>query len=151
MTIAVAIVVTLVLGACAETASDTTTSTSQATTTTLAPQTTVTTDDSVPDSTTTSTTSTTTTTVVEDEPIGIVVENGEVVDGPPTLEVELGSTARFVVVSDEEVLVHVHGYDLFFDVAAGEETDIMFTADVPGVFEVELEGSHMLLLELEVS
>lgn len=141
-----------ILGACGGTASETTTSTTVATARTEAPQTPVTTADSSPETTTATTAANTTTTTSEaDEPLEIVIENGEVAGGPQTLEVGLGATAHFVVLSDVEDHVHVHGYDLFFDVAPGEEIEVMFTADVPGIFEVELEGSHMLLLELEVS
>lgn len=83
--------------------------------------------------------------------VEIVVEDGAVVGGVETIHVELGSMVRFVVTSDTSDHVHVHGYDLFFDVTPGEETEIMFTADVPGIFEVELEDSHLPLVELEVS
>ena len=51
-------------------------------------------------------------------------------------------------VTDE---VHVHGYDLFAPIAPGQPATIRFDADIPGVFEVELEGSHVLILELEIS
>jgi len=47
--------------------------------------------------------------------------------------------------------VHVHGYDLFADVAPGAPATINFVADIPGVWEVELEGAGALLVELEVS
>lgn len=87
----------------------------------------------------------------EEDPLEIEVENGEVLGGPPDLSVELGSTVHVEVTSDVQEHVHVHGYDLFFDVAPGEVTEIMFVADVPGIFEVELEGTHTLLMKLEVS
>lgn len=142
----------LVAAACAGAVSETTTSTTEAPATTEAPETTTTIRDSEPETTTTMSTVVTTTTAPETEgPLEIVIESGEVVGGSQTFQVELGTTAHFVVVSDVEDHVHVHGYDLFFDVAPGEGTEVMFIADVPGIFEVELEGSHMLLLELEVS
>ncbi len=87
----------------------------------------------------------------EEGPLEIAVEDGEVVGGPLDLSVDLGSTVHVTVTSDVEDHVHVHGYDLFFDVGPGETTEIRFVADVPGVFEVELEGMHTLLMELEVS
>ena len=46
---------------------------------------------------------------------------------------------------------HAHGYDIFLDLIAGQEDVLRFTANVPGIFEVELEGTGLLLLELEVS
>ena len=51
-------------------------------------------------------------------------------------------------VSDE---VHVHGYDLLAEVSPDEPAVIVFRANAPGVFEVELEGAGLLLLELTVT
>lgn len=99
----------------------------------------------------TTTTAVTTTTSFAASDIEIRVENGSVVEGPERLEVGLGSDVRLVVRSDATDHVHVHGYDLFFDVGPGEEAQIEFVADVPGVFEVELEEAGVLLLEIEVS
>jgi heme/copper-type cytochrome/quinol oxidase subunit 2 len=45
----------------------------------------------------------------------------------------------------------VHGYDLKGDVAPGRPAIIEFTANVPGVFEVELEEAGLKLVELQVS
>jgi hypothetical protein len=47
--------------------------------------------------------------------------------------------------------LHVHGYDLLAEVAPGKPGRVEFTADVAGVFEVELEDASLLLLRLEVS
>ncbi len=47
-------------------------------------------------------------------------------------------------------LVHVHGYDVTEDLKAGKRATIDLTADIPGVFEVELEQSHTPLFELTV-
>lgn len=84
-------------------------------------------------------------------PLEVEFEGGEVVGGAPTHEVEIGATVHLLVSSDVADHVHVHGYDLFFDVVPDEPTEIMFTADVPGVFEIEMEGTHELLVELVVS
>ena len=81
----------------------------------------------------------------------VTIEDGAPVGGPVTIEAEMGSEVHFTVVSDAAEQVHVHGYDLFFDVAPGAPATVMFIADVPGVFEVELEGSHTLIVELIVS
>ena len=54
------------------------------------------------------------------------------------------------VTSDVADEVHVHGYDKHAAVAAGGTVDIRFDADIPGVFEVELERAHKLLFTLEV-
>ena len=41
-------------------------------------------------------------------------------------------------------------YDLLADVTPGSPSEIRFTADVPGVFEVELEDSGTFLFEIAV-
>ena len=114
-----------------------TTSTTTSTTTTLAPIST-----SLPAPTTT---------LPTPEPIEVFVEGGEVIGGAPTIVSELGGEVWMVVHSDTTDHVHVHGYDLFYEVTQDVPVDIMFIADIPGVFEIEMEGGHTLIAELEVS
>ena len=80
----------------------------------------------------------------------------EVVDGGPVggvqrVAVDLGSVVALMVTSDVSAEVHVHGYDILRAVSAGHPAHFAFTAEIPGVFEVELEGSGRLLLLLEIS
>jgi hypothetical protein len=132
--------VVLVLAACGNPASATST-TATTTSTTV---------------TTTSTTSTTTTTLapttttVATQVILVRVEDGEVEDGG-RVEVRQGSPVRLTVEADVSDEVHVHGYDLRADVEPGQPATLEFEAHIPGIFEVELEESHLHLLELEVS
>lgn len=79
------------------------------------------------------------------------MENGKVVGGPLDVQVELGSEVEIVVFSDSADEVHVHGYDLFFNVTTEEPLRITFDADIPGIFEIEMEGARLLIVELEVS
>jgi heme/copper-type cytochrome/quinol oxidase subunit 2 len=79
----------------------------------------------------------------------LIVNSGEV-SGPDTLDFKLGTEAVFEVVADVADEVHVHGYDLHFDTQPGVPTQIRFTADVPGEFEVELEGASLELVKLVV-
>ena len=46
---------------------------------------------------------------------------------------------------------NVHGYDLTAPVTPTEPSDLEFSADIPGVFEVELEESGVKLADLEVA
>lgn len=46
--------------------------------------------------------------------------------------------------------VHVHGYDLLLDLEAGSSETLRFKADIPGVFEIELEENGLLLFQLQV-
>lgn len=83
------------------------------------------------------------------ERIEITVSGGEV-EGPGTVSLEAGAEVELVVTSDVADEIHVHGYDLHQDVAAGETATLTFTADIPGAFEVELEESKTHLVELQV-
>jgi hypothetical protein len=111
------------------------------TTTTEAATTTSTT---LPPTTTTVAITTTTT-----QPIDVTFEGG-VVTGPERVNAAIGDEVSIWVLSDVDAEIHVHGYDLFFDATAGVPVEVELTAEVPGIFEVEVEGSHTLLFELEV-
>jgi hypothetical protein len=76
---------------------------------------------------------------------------GEVTGGTARYRVPLGSTVEIVVASDVADEVHLHGYDRSGFVTAGASTTLRFVADVPGVFEVELEQRDAQLARLEVS
>jgi hypothetical protein len=66
------------------------------------------------------------------------------------VRVSRGEKVRIQVEADHAEEVHVHGYDLKKDLAPGEPAVIEFTADAPGVFEVELEEAALKLFELQV-
>lgn len=82
--------------------------------------------------------------------IVVEVAGGKVSGVEDTVEVALGNEVIVVVRSDRADEVHVHGYDETDDVGPGERAEIEFTADIPGVFEVELEEATQLLFELQV-
>jgi hypothetical protein len=83
--------------------------------------------------------------------IDVTYAGGAVTGGPQRYAVPLGSAVELVVASDVADEVHLHGYDRSGFVTAGATTTLRFTADVPGVFEVELEQRGTLLAELQVS
>lgn len=72
------------------------------------------------------------------------------VEGASRQRAPLGQPVIVRVTSDVAEEVHVHGYDEMAPVAAGGTVDIRFDANIPGVFEVELERSHKLLFTMEV-
>jgi hypothetical protein len=78
------------------------------------------------------------------------VIEGEV-DGPSRIKATVGDKVTFSVTADTRDEVHVHGYDVTFPVRAGRPTTVRVKADIPGVFEVELEDSHLLLTQLRVT
>jgi hypothetical protein len=81
----------------------------------------------------------------------IVVRGGKPVGGIERLEYERGERVRFSVRSDVAEEVHVHGFDVKRDVPAGGSVRFGFPADLEGVFEVELEHSHVQIAELRVT
>jgi hypothetical protein len=97
--------------------------------------------------TTTTVATTTTTTVVGLIDVGVV--EGEVsIEGP--IAVALGDEVTIRVTADVADEVHVHTYDLVTDLEPGIPSEITFVAEIPGIHEVELESTGLLLLKLEV-
>ncbi len=86
-----------------------------------------------------------------DVTISAIFEDGEVTIEASRIEVELGQIVMVMVESDVDEEVHVHGYDEFLSVPAGESAMIQFAADVPGLFEIEFEDSGVLIADLQVS
>lgn len=82
--------------------------------------------------------------------IRIVVEDGKPSPQVHVEHVSLGEPVTLAVTSDVADEVHMHGYDVHADLVAGQEGALTFTADIPGRFEAELEGTGTLLVELEV-
>lgn len=105
--------------------------------------------------TTTSQTTTTETTGTETEPAGPTVVRIVVVDAAPEggivrQTVKEGDKVVISVQSDTADEIHLHGYDLSRDVAAGGTARIAFTATIPGRFEVELEDRGVQIADLTV-
>ena len=78
------------------------------------------------------------------------IAGGEV-SGPARITASVGERVRFTVTSDTADEVHVHGYDVTARVRPGRATTVTVRADIPGVFEVELEDSHLPLTQLRVT
>lgn len=77
--------------------------------------------------------------------------SGSTVAGGGKVTIPLGEEATIRVESDSADEVHLHGYDLFAELQPNVPADIVFVASIPGVFELELEESGLLLAEIEVS
>jgi hypothetical protein len=116
------------------------------------PQATGTTTPAATTSTTTGpTTSAEPTTTADPTPvIEVRVVGGKVQGGVRRERVQSGETVVLRVVADVADEVHLHGYDRTANVAPGKPAQIRFTADITGVFEVELEQRKQPLLMLEV-
>ena len=89
-------------------------------------------------------------TTTTSRPIDVTVQAGRVA-GPDRFDYSVGDEVSVWLLSDIADEIHVHGYDVFVAAQAGVPIEIALTADAPGIFEVELESSHTLLFELEVT
>jgi hypothetical protein len=76
---------------------------------------------------------------------------GQVTGDTGRVAVALGRTVEVVVTSDVADEIHLHGYDRSAAVPAGGTATLTFTADVPGVFEIELHEQGRELPQLQVS
>ena len=118
--------------------------------------------DPVPDNTTASTASPPSSTPstglpVDEDPeeagglvINLAIADGKLEGGARRESVQLGDTVTLRVSGNSNDEVHVHGYDFFVHLVEGTG-ELTFEASIPGVFEIELEGSHTLLVRMEVS
>lgn len=80
----------------------------------------------------------------------IEIEGGQPVGGVEELSFSEGEAIRFVVESDVAGHVHLHGYDVIQDVAAGDSTEFDVPATITGVFEAELEDGAVPIAEITV-
>lgn len=83
--------------------------------------------------------------------IEVAFAGGAVRNGVQRYAVPRGSAVELVVSSDVADQVHVHGYDRLSYVTAGASTTLRWRADLPGVFDVELEQRGTPLAQIQVS
>ena len=83
--------------------------------------------------------------------VQIAVTGTKVQTAERRVKVPLDGKVRLEVTADRADEVHLHGYDRKVDISPGKPAVLEFTADVPGVFEVELEEAGLKLVELQVS
>ena len=75
--------------------------------------------------------------------IDFAVEDGAMT--PDEVEVGEGDRVRLRVTSDEQIEIHLHGYDIEREVAPGEPATLSFEADLTGRFEIEDHESEEVL------
>jgi len=80
----------------------------------------------------------------------LVVADGDV-QTPGRIKIDLGSVVQLHIHSDVSDEIHVHGYDILRPIEPGGEVEINFVANLPGVWETEMEDSGLVLIELVVS
>lgn len=83
--------------------------------------------------------------------IEIEFSEGSVVGGSQRVPIALGDEVTLVITADVADELHLHGYDLHADVEPAAPAELSFVADIPGVFEAELEDLGIPVIEIEVS
>jgi hypothetical protein len=84
-------------------------------------------------------------------PVAIRVKDEKPVGGVKPITVKQGGTVRFSVSSDSAQEIHVHGYNVHKDVAAGGRVAFSFPAKIDGIFVVELEQPGVQIASLKVT
>ena len=82
--------------------------------------------------------------------ISVAISQHKVTPAPAVHTVRLGDQVELTVTSDAADQVHLHGYDKEIEITAGKPGTIDFTANLPGIFEVETHVSNLQLLQIEV-
>lgn len=89
--------------------------------------------------------------------VEVTIENRKIKGGKNVFRVYQGGHIELLIVSDETVSLHFHGYDIEFKVSPEEPAIVPFTAYATGRFPVtshgcgdEHEHSHQTLFYLEV-
>jgi Cupredoxin-like domain len=75
--------------------------------------------------------------------IDLSVEDGAMT--PEEIEVGEGDRVRLRITSDEQMGIHLHGYDIEREVTPGEPATLSFEADLTGRFEIEDHESEEVL------
>lgn len=82
--------------------------------------------------------------------LSIKVRGGKASGDTGRVRVPLGTPMVISVSSDVADEIHVHGYDRMVKMPAGGTASVAFIANMPGIFEVELENAKLPLLQLQV-
>lgn len=80
----------------------------------------------------------------------IELRGGEPVGGVQRLTFRRGERIQFVVRSDSDEELHLHGYDVVEDVEAGGRARFDLLAELEGIYELETHEGHATIAEVAV-
>jgi FtsP/CotA-like multicopper oxidase with cupredoxin domain len=83
-------------------------------------------------------------------PTTIEVKDAKPAGGVKTITYKKGDTIDITVKSDTADEVHLHGYDVAKDVAAGGSVQFKMPASIEGEFEMELEDHKQQIANVKV-
>ena len=84
----------------------------------------------------------------QDRTFDISIEGGEM--SPREISVDQGDMVTLNISSDEQMEIHMHGYDVEREVGPGQTARLHFEADLTGRFEIEDHETEKVLGVLEV-
>lgn len=88
---------------------------------------------------------------VEGEAVDVVLDIASSAPATPqTIEVPVGSEVTLHGTSEVDDHLHVHGYEEEVELVRGEEYEVVFTADMSGVYEIETHDPAAVHAHLEV-
>ncbi|MBK7820373.1 MAG: cupredoxin domain-containing protein [Tessaracoccus sp.] len=70
---------------------------------------------------------------------------------PAEVKIPLGAEVTIVITTPKDDEAHLHGYEVELDVPAGVPTDLTFTANMSGSYELESHITEAVWLNLVVS
>ena len=80
----------------------------------------------------------------------VTVSGGDAVGGVQTIAVKSGDRVRFIVTSDADHEIHLHGFDVAKGVTAGGSVSFDEKADAPGIYEFEIEDTGTKIGQVKV-
>lgn len=86
----------------------------------------------------------------EAQTIEITVDKGQTTPAGDRFEVRLNGKVTVRACSDVKEHIHVHGYEKEMELEPGQCSVVEFTADTPGVFEIESHVSNKIVATLAV-
>ena len=81
----------------------------------------------------------------------IKIKNGKPVGGIRVIQLDKCDRLKFRVKSDAEHEIHLHGYDIEKEVAAGDQVTYDLEANIDGIFEAEIEDLKQQIAEIRVN
>lgn len=73
----------------------------------------------------------------EERTFELEIAGGVLTLDPPVIKVNRDDSVSLLIVSDEEALFHIHGYDLAVKVELGKPAELAFIAEATGKFDLE--------------
>lgn len=80
----------------------------------------------------------------------VAFADGKPKGGVKRLAFDKGEVVEFKVVSDVPEEIHIHGYDIYRDVAPGKSTTFRFDAKFDGKYEIEVHDAAVQVASLEI-